>query len=67
MYQLNPAVIAGVDNGSPISHEPFKANYRKAFYGKCLVILQSTGKAGEVVLKVKSSGLNETKITIKAK
>jgi beta-galactosidase len=62
-----PAVIAGVDNGSPISHEPFKANYRKAFYGKCLVVLQSTGKAGEIVLKAKSSGLNEAKITVTAK
>jgi beta-galactosidase len=62
-----PAVIVGVDNGSPISHEPFKANFRKAFYGKCLVVLQSTGKAGNVVLKAKSSGLKEAIITIKTK
>ena len=62
-----PAVIVGVDNGSPISHEPFKANYRKAFYGKCLVVLQSTGKSGKVVLKAKSAGLNDATISITTK
>ena len=35
------AFIAGVDNGSPISLERFKTDHRKAFYGKCLVVLQS--------------------------
>ncbi|MDQ3819046.1 MAG: DUF4982 domain-containing protein, partial [Acidobacteriota bacterium] len=35
-FQITGAgFIAGVDNGSPISHEPFKANYRKAFHGMC--------------------------------
>lgn len=43
-----PAEIAGVDNGSPVSLERFKANHRKAFYGKCLVMVRSTGKKGLV-------------------
>jgi beta-galactosidase len=30
-------IIAGVDNGLQTSMESFKANYRKAFNGKCLV------------------------------
>jgi beta-galactosidase len=51
------ATIAGVDNGSPISSEPFKANYRKAFYGKCLVVVQSGEKSGEVMLTATSEGL----------
>lgn len=36
-----PAVNEGVDNGSPISHEPFKSPHRKAFYGKALLIVRS--------------------------
>ncbi len=40
--------IAGVDNGSPISMERFKANHRKAFYGKCLLVVQSNGEKGNV-------------------
>ena len=40
------AFIAGVDNGSPISMERFKDNKRRAFYGKCLVVVQNRGKAG---------------------
>lgn len=36
--------IAGVDNGSQTSMERFKDNKRKAFNGKCLVVLQNNGK-----------------------
>jgi len=61
------AFIAGVDNGSPISMERFKASQRNAFYGKCLVVLQSTGIAGSATLVATSSELKQTKITIKLK
>ncbi len=54
-----PARIVGVDNGSPISHEPFKADYRKAFNGKCLVILQSTESPGTVKLTAVLDSLPE--------
>jgi len=49
------AEIAGVDNGSPITLERFKANHRKAFYGKCLVMLRNTGKSGKITLAATSS------------
>jgi beta-galactosidase len=55
------AFIAGVDNGSPISMERFKDNQRKAFYGKCLVVLQAS-KAGKTELKATSDGLEVGKI-----
>ena len=45
-----PATIAAVDNGSPISHEPFRADYRKAFHGKCLVVIRSGKTAGKIRL-----------------
>ena len=57
--------IAGVDNGSPISLERFKDNKRKAFYGKCLVVLQNDGNKGKIKLKATSKGLNYAQTTIK--
>ena len=57
--------IAGVDNGSPISLERFKDNKRKAFYGKCLVVLQNDGRKGKIKLKATSEGLNDAQTTIK--
>jgi beta-galactosidase len=60
-----PAIIAGVDNGSPISLERFKADHRKAFYGKCLVVLQNNGKRGKIKLNALSDGLNTAQISIK--
>jgi len=59
--------IAGVDNGSPISHESFKANQRKAFHGLGLAIIQSKGKAGRIVLTAVASGLTPASAVIEAR
>lgn len=59
------AFIAGVDNGSPFSLERFKDNKRKAFYGKCLVVLQNDGKSGTATLTATSVGMQEASINIK--
>ena len=59
-------VNAGVDNGSPISLEKFKADRRKAFYGKALVIVQSDGDEGKIRVKGASPGLKESTVTINA-
>ncbi len=61
------AVIAGVDNGCQTSMERFKADNRKAFYGKCLVVLQSTKKAGTVRLTAKGVDLKSGVITLSTK
>lgn len=58
--------IAGVDNGDPVSHEPFKANQRKLMAGKALVIIRSNGKPGPVTISAKTEGLPATSITINA-
>lgn len=39
--------VAGVDNGSQTSMEPFKASQRKTFNGKALVVLQKTENAAK--------------------
>jgi beta-galactosidase len=61
------AEIAGVDNGSQISHEPFKANHRKAFKGLCLAIIQSKKRVGKIGLKATSPGLESASVVIEAK
>ena len=58
------AFIAGVDNGDPVSHESFKADSRKAFYGKCLVVIQSKKAKGKVTLHASAEGLEPASATI---
>ena len=62
-----PGFIAGVDNGSEISHESFKANHRKAFHGLAMAIIQSKGQPGQIILKATSNGLTPASVVIKAR
>ncbi len=61
------AKIVGVDNGNPVSHESMKGTSIKAFYGKCLVVVQAGEKSGDVVLTAKADGLKESKVKINLK
>ena len=61
-----PAVLIGVGNGNNMSHEPFQANYRKAFSGKALAIIKSTHKSGEIRFTAKSNGLKSQTITVRS-
>ncbi len=60
------ATIFAVDNGDPMSQESFIGNTRKAFNGKCLVILKSTKKAGEFSITVSSEGLKAASLTFRS-
>ena len=51
------AVLIGVDNGNPASHEDYKAAARRAFDGMCLGIVQTGATAGEIQLSVSAEGL----------
>ncbi len=65
-FELDGAMtIAGVDNGCQTSMEPFKADHRKAFNGKCLVILQSSGKNGTTTLTAISEGLKTASVEVR--
>jgi beta-galactosidase len=59
--------IAGVDNGCETDLEPFKANYRKAFNGLALVVVQSAEKAGKINLEASSDKLKPSTIVIETK
>ena len=59
--------VAGVDNGSQTSMEPFKASQRKTFNGKALVVLQNDGKRGKATLAAISEGLTPASLTLRAR
>jgi beta-galactosidase len=59
-----PGKIIGVDNGDVTSFESYRATHRELFYGKALVILQSTEKAGKIRLTGSATGLTSETLTI---
>ena len=67
-FKINgDAFIASVDNGDPISHDPFKANYRKAFNGLALAIVQAKEKGGNITFSASSAGLQGASLVLVAK
>lgn len=57
-------ILIGVDNGNPRSHEDFKSNRRRAFNGLCLAIVQSTVRAGRILITATSPSLKSTSVTL---
>jgi beta-galactosidase len=67
-FKINGAAfIASVDNGDEVSHDPFKADYRKAFNGLALAIVQAKEKPGDVTFTATSKGLEGAKVVLKVK
>lgn len=53
-----PGKIAAVDNGDPLSLEPFQASQRKLFFGKAMLILRTgKGPGGKIRITATSEGL----------
>jgi beta-galactosidase len=61
------ATIIAVDNGDPLNEESYGSNTRKAFNGKCLIILKSTGKVGQVRVIAEADGLESADVTVNTK
>jgi beta-galactosidase len=59
--------ITAVDNGSQVSHESFKANYRKAFNGLALAIIKAGKTSSTLRLHASSTGLQDANIEIQVK
>ncbi|MBN2806297.1 MAG: DUF4982 domain-containing protein [Prolixibacteraceae bacterium] len=58
--------IAAVGNGNPQSHTPFKGNHMETYLGKCLVIVQSSGQPGDIVVSASADGLQSISTVISA-
>jgi hypothetical protein len=56
--------IIGVDNGDASSLDNYKLPKRKAQFGRCIVVVQTTGKSGNIKLMAKSNGLPDASTEI---
>ncbi len=60
-----PGEIAGVDNGNPISIEPFQADYRQLFFGKAMLVVRThEGEEGTIKISAESAGLASTTVEV---
>jgi beta-galactosidase len=62
-----PGTIIAVGNANPVSIESYQLPQRKAWRGRCLVIVKSESKAGPIILKATAQGLNPASIEINSK
>lgn len=62
-FDVEGGRIVGTDNGNPVSMERFKEPKRKAFNGKCLVVVATDG--GDVKLKARGYQLQGREILIR--
>ena len=61
-----PGTIAGVGNADPVSVESYQLPQRKAWEGRCIVVVKSGKHSGNIVLKATSPGLVSSEVTLKA-
>jgi beta-galactosidase len=59
-----PGSIAAVASSNPKSVESFQQPRRKAYQGRCMVIIKSGQEAGTITLKAEAEGLAPTEIQI---
>lgn len=59
-----PGTIIGTGNANPVSTESYRAPQRKAWQGRCLVIIKSDKQPGTIELKASSDGLKTERLAI---
>ncbi len=62
-----PGEIIGIGNANPVNTESYQDLQHKAWKGRCLVIVKSKKKAGNLKLTVASKGLPTASVSIKSK
>jgi beta-galactosidase len=64
-FKVEGGTIVGVGNANPVSLESYQLPQRKAWQGKCLVIVRSTEKAGNIILTTSADRIPPSKLIIK--
>jgi beta-galactosidase len=62
-----PASVLAVSNGDPRSTESFQQPQRKAFRGRCQVVVKAGRQAGPIRLRAEAQGLKSGEIVIEAR
>lgn len=60
-----PAKLMGLESGSSVSHEDYKANHRKTLNGRLLAYVQSTGATGPIKVTVSAPGLKSKHLSLR--
>jgi beta-galactosidase len=64
---LGAGEFAAADNGDPTSTESFHSPTRKAFSGKCMLIVRSLrDQTGEITIEAVSAGLSGATVTLQS-
>jgi beta-galactosidase len=71
MNQINfkiegPGKIIAVGSSNPLGNQSFTKPERKAYQGRCLVIIRAENRSGEIKLKAESNGIRPSEIKIMA-
>jgi len=61
-----PGQIVGVGSANPLSIESYQQPQRKAWQGRCLLIVKSDKGAGKIRVRASTKGLVPTEIVIDA-
>ncbi len=61
-----PGAVVAVDNGNNSSHEPFQANHRRAYQGRCFAMVKAKDSRGQIRITAVASGLASASVTIRA-
>jgi beta-galactosidase len=61
-----PGRILGLDNGQAESHESYQGNRRRAFAGRALALVQSTGQPGQIHITASAVSLVGASLAIAA-
>jgi beta-galactosidase len=59
-----PGTIVAVGNANPVSTESYQLPRRKAWHGRCMVIVKSGSKPGKITVKASSPGLETASIEL---
>jgi beta-galactosidase len=62
-----PGEMIAVANANPMSTESYQQPQRKAWQGRCLVVIKSRRQAGPITLTASANGLRRAKVVITAK
>jgi beta-galactosidase len=66
-FKIEGGTIVGVGNANPVSLESYQLSQRKAWQGRCLVIVKSlAGKTGSITLTASANGVPSSKHVITA-
>lgn len=62
-----PGAVKAVGSGDPVTTESYVGDRRRAYRGRCLVVLESTGERGDVRLRAEADGLAAAETTVRSK